>query len=184
MRLTRRDAIAVVGTSGILTAAATVIGDASTAGKQRHNPDGAANTGSLQDEAFSTMHALAEVLYPSEVEVNRGFIKTYVERHPSEWQAEIGTSLEDLDSHSRRWADKRFAALTPERREGLLREYGIDRVQPVRDGTTNQQIRFYLVNGLLFALYTTPKGSELVGIRNPQGYPGGYQSISNPATIE
>jgi len=42
------------------------------------------------------------------------------------------------------------------------------------DGTVPARIRYHLVNGLLYALFTSPVGTRLFGIRNPIGYPGGY----------
>jgi hypothetical protein len=31
---------------------------------------------------------------------------------------------------------------------------------------------------MLYALFTSPTGSELVGIENPTGHPGGYESLT------
>jgi hypothetical protein len=40
-------------------------------------------------------------------------------------------------------------------------------------------VRYYVVNELLYALYTSPTGGELVGIENPQGHPGGHESYQH-----
>jgi len=58
-------------------------------------------------------------------------------------------------------------------RDSLLREVGADTAPPDPDGTNAERVRFYVVNELLYALYTSPTGGELVGIENPQGHPGG-----------
>jgi hypothetical protein len=47
---------------------------------------------------------------------------------------------------------------------------------PDPDGTDAGRVRYYVVNELLYALYASPTGGELVGIENPRGYPGGTAS--------
>lgn len=183
MRLTRRDAIFAVGASGLGTATASLIADGllESDGTERV-PAENTDTIELSQHSVETLRALAVVLYPSEVEVSQGFVKGYAANHPTPWQLEIQSATEALDSAAKDWTGSPFKTLTESHRNALLRERGIDRVQADSTGTTTQRIRYYLVDGLLFALYSTPKGSSLVGIDNPQGYPGGYASISKPAT--
>jgi len=50
-------------------------------------------------------------------------------------------------------------------------------VSPSKPG---HRVRYYLVNDLLFALYSSPTGGKLVGIENPQGHPGGTGSYQQP----
>jgi hypothetical protein len=57
---------------------------------------------------------------------------------------------------------------------------GIDVVDSDPEGSDTEQMRFYLVNELLFALYTSPTGAKLAGIENPQGHPGGTTSYQQP----
>ena len=74
------------------------------------------------------------------------------------------------------WEDARFAALGADRRDTVLRQLGVHTADEDPDGTRAERIRYYVVNELLYALYASPTGGELVGIENPQGYPGGRAS--------
>jgi uncharacterized membrane protein YbhN (UPF0104 family) len=60
----------------------------------------------------------------------------------------------------------------------FLRSLGVDRAASRREGNRAEQIRFYLVNSLLYLLFTKPRGSRLVGIENPDGHPGGFAVYS------
>jgi hypothetical protein len=66
--------------------------------------------------------------------------------------------------------------LSEEAGDEALREMGVHTAEPDPAGTTAERVRYYLVNEVLYALYASPKGGELVGIENPQGYPGGANS--------
>jgi hypothetical protein len=81
-----------------------------------------------------------------------------------------------VDSYTREWYDDPFRALDADTRNEALERMGIDVVDPDPDGTDVERVRFYLVNELLFALYTSPTGGELLGLENPQGHPGGTSS--------
>jgi hypothetical protein len=35
-------------------------------------------------------------------------------------------------------------------------------------------VNYYLLDELLFAFYSSPTGGELIGNKNPRGYPGGF----------
>jgi hypothetical protein len=59
---------------------------------------------------------------------------------------------------------------------------GVGRVQSVSDGPLPSRITFHLVNTLLYALFSTPKGSALFGIRNPIGYGGGFATYREQFT--
>lgn len=56
----------------------------------------------------------------------------------------------------------------------ILSSLGVENAKSDSTGGIPSRVRYYLVNGLLYALFTTPKGSKLVGIDNPRGYPGGF----------
>jgi hypothetical protein len=58
----------------------------------------------------------------------------------------------------------------------VLREMAVDTAEPRREGEPRETVRYYVVNELLLALYSSPTGGELVGIENPQGYAGGIDS--------
>lgn len=172
--LTRRDAMAALTAAG----AATAIGGSLSWGLLSDG-DEATDTGRFGEDERATLTALAEVLYPSVVTEVPAFVERYtvgrVTDRP-EYASGMVEALATLDDYGQQWADDRFADLPRDRREALLESMGVPTASPDPDGIDPERVRFYLVNELLFALYATPTGGELVGIENPQGYPGGTAS--------
>lgn len=178
MELTRRNAILTVvaggvGTSAALSAASAVVGD--------RGEDGVGGT-EVTDRELRRLRSLAEVVYPSEVSFTDGFVSGYLQVQLPDRRASIREAGRRLDEAARRRYGSAFADLSSGERDTLLRELGVDRAQPNPDGRAVQRIRYYLVNGLLYALFTDPKGGKLVGIDNPRGYPGGYESYAEDPT--
>jgi hypothetical protein len=172
--LTRRDAIAALSAAGVATAAgAALTWDRTDESDENH----------LTERDRARLHALAEILYPSEVTGIAEFVDSYlagrVQDRPDR-AAGIADSLDYLDEYAREWRGGSFLELSPEGREELLRDMGADVVDPDPEGSDVKQLRFYLVNELFFALYTSPTGAELVGLENPQGHPGGTTSYQQP----
>ncbi|PSP99954.1 hypothetical protein BRC89_02940 [Halobacteriales archaeon QS_4_70_19] len=173
--LTRRDAMAALTAAGAATALGGSLGWAVLA------------TGD-DDEGFSdrereTLVALAEHLYPSAVSSVGDFVERYTVgrvRDRPEYAAGMRDALVALDDYALQWTEQRFVDLTPDRREVLLESMGVTVASPEPDGLDPERVRFYLVNELLFALYSTPTGGDLVGIENPQGHPGGTTSYREP----
>ena len=168
MELTRRDAtiaLAALGTGG------AAVGF----GVTRDDEDPAALDGSDDDAVVSAMVALADVLYPSELSGIEPFVETFVgERLERDGHGEsLRATVAELDALAVSWHGATLAELSPTDREELLREVGADVADEVPDGTTAERVRYFVVNELLLALYTSPTGGELVGIENPQGHPGG-----------
>lgn len=172
VRLKRRDAL--------LALAAGAAGGIGGAAVGFEESDEQAPPDDPSGKAVTTLVATAEVVYPSAVEGIPAFVQTYVEGLPAERRAAVAATTGELDVHARRERGRAFDALAPADRESLLRDLGVDRVAPDADGTLPERVRFYVVNQLLYGLYTTPKGSRLMGIENPVGYPGGYQSYQKP----
>lgn len=167
--LTRRDALAALAAGGLAGAGLLVADDAS-------DEDGVATNVSLSEDDWETLVALTDVIYPAAVDAKSEFVRMYVEGLPTERRAGITESIDRLDDGARRHTGQRFASLSQDEREAVLRRMGVDTVRSDPDGTPPQRILYHLVNSLLYALYTTPKGSKLVGIENPIGHPGGYES--------
>ena len=171
--LTRRDAIAALSAAGVATAAGVSLTWDSESDDDQP----------LSEQDRKRLHALAEILYPSEVTGTAAFVDSYVagriDDRP-ERAAEIADSLASLDRSARKRRDQSFLALSQDRQEELLQEMGIDVVDSDPEGSDTEQMRFYLVNELLFALYTSPTGAKLAGIENPQGHPGGTTSYQQP----
>jgi len=159
---TRRDALAALSAAGVGALAGC-----------------AAPTEPLGDHERDTLVAVARTVYPGEVSGVEDFVSTYadgrLESRPARADGVV-EAVERLDAHAESWYDDPFVALSPEDRDGALRSMGVDRVDPDPDGDPAGRVRFYLVNELLYALFTSPTGGELVGLENPQGYPGGTDS--------
>jgi hypothetical protein len=171
MELTRRDAL------GALAAAGVAVGGGALA-LDTLDPFGDGEAGPDHDPA-ATMRAVATVVYPSELDGVDEFVDTYVagraENRPG-YRDGIREATGILEDRAEAWYGDAVAALPPGDRDELLREVGADGAEPDPDGADSQLIRFYVVNELLYALYSSPTGGELVGIENPQGHPGGTDS--------
>jgi len=170
MRLTRRETLATVLLGGLGTGAGLqVLAEVPEAGRE---PDGDRIVTDYQRE---TLSAVAEAIYPSALTDPGVLAERYLAYQPLDRLQAIRDAILDLDQAAQRRYDAPFATLTTGERETLLREMGVDRVAAARDGTVSARIRYFLVDGLLFALVTNPEGSQLVGVDNPVGFPGGYE---------
>lgn len=171
--LTRRDALAALVAGGVVAGG--------TAALAWDDLDEEADV--VDDHVRRTVRAVAETVYPSAVDGISAFVESYlagrIEAEPERGRA-VADAVAALDDHVETWYDARFAALHREDRDAALRAFGVDVAEPDPDGSDVEHVRYYLVNDLLYALYTSPTGGELVGIENPQGYPGGTDSYRRP----
>ena len=166
MELTRRDALVALGAVG---------GGSAALGTARHGLFDDLD----EEEVTDRLHAVAEVIYPSEVDVDRSFVSTYVVGRLNDREEYVraqADALQTLDSHARSQAGRSVTALQPSDRRSVLRTMGVHTAHPNPDGTPQERVRYYVVNDLLYVLFTTPTGGELVGCENPPGYPGGLDA--------
>jgi hypothetical protein len=166
MELTRRDVLAALAASG--AAAGAGVSLASDSGE-----------GPVGGHEIDTLVAVADIVYPSEVEGVESFVRQYsVERvrDRPEYAEGVADAVAVLDDYSRTWADADFADLSTERADRTLSGFEVDNADPDPDGSDRERVRYYLVNELLYALFSTPTGGSLAGIENPQGHPGGTTS--------
>jgi hypothetical protein len=172
--LSRRKALLALGGVGVATA---LFGSAST-----DPTTGAGQTGSDDGVAtparIATVTAAAEIVYPPSVGVDEVFVERHVfgrvgatEDHFEQFAAVVDT----VDREARLRFGSTFASLPKADRRRVLAGLGTFAVNPNRDGTTAERVRFYLVNDLLYALFTRPRGGRLIGVENPPGYPGGNE---------
>lgn len=164
MQLTRRDALTALAAAGVVGTGAAVM--------ERDSPP----ENPLDADDIDTLVALARVLYPSEVTGVRAFVERYSLGRTTErdaYRRGIADAVGELDGYAGSWYGARYAELDEGTQNKLLQEIGVPTADPDRRGRPPERIRYYLVNELLYALYTTPTGGELVGIENPQGHPGG-----------
>lgn len=167
MELTRRDAVAALAVSGI--------GSIATLGASELHSEAADDQGPFTNGDLRTLVAVAEVVYPSVVDATPEFVETYMQGLDDRNKTAVSASVGELNRFSRRRRGTPFYKVASvSDRDSLLRTLGVDRVEPVPDGTVPERLRYHVVNELLYALFTNPKGSLLFGIENPVGYPGGF----------
>jgi len=168
MELGRRDALAALG--------AAVAGGEAVAAANGVSPPTADDAPDVPLEPLVTA---ARVLYPSAVEGHREFVGTYVRGRVDDrpaYRRGLTDAVAEVEAAAREWYGDDFAALALDDCDRLLRELGVRTAEPDPDGTVAERVRYYLVNDLLYALYTSPTGGRLVGIENPPGHPGGTTS--------
>lgn len=171
--LTRRDTLAALGAAGVGGAA---IGTLALSSEDEVEKD---TEQPLDDQAVATVQTVARVVYPSEVSGVEAFVERYVlarARDRPEHARGMDDAVAELDEHARNWYENGFLDLDAEHQEAALEDMGVRVADPDPEGSAVERVRFYLVNELLYALYTTPTGAELVGLENPQGHPGGTDS--------
>jgi hypothetical protein len=170
MELTRRDALAALAASGVAVGTGAVLkGYPFATGGEPQSED------SSPEARMDSLLAVAEVVYPSDVSGVEEFVRTYALGRTKDrpaYREGMVEALSTLDEYARTWHDADFRALDSEIRASVLDEMGVDTANPDPDGGDPQRVRYYAVNELLYALYTSPTGGKLVGIENPQGHPG------------
>ncbi|MDS0261269.1 gluconate 2-dehydrogenase subunit 3 family protein [Haloarcula sp. S1CR25-12] len=158
MQLSQPDAVSALGAAGIDPAT-----EASWDGAEsREDPS-----------TTRTLLALAEVLYPSVVEVTLEFVETYLVGRSSDHQrfrTELERGAETLDDWARDAFGDAFARLDVEQRDSLLRHMGVRLVDAVPDGTELERLHYHVVEELLVAFYTSPTGAELAGAKSAWVY--------------
>ncbi|GKZ13458.1 gluconate 2-dehydrogenase subunit 3 family protein [Haladaptatus sp. T7] len=174
MELTRRDALSALAASGVAVVggAALVESDVLEFGDDGKEP-------ALATHDIDTLVAVARVVFPTEVTGIREFVTTYAvgrtEDRPG-YRRGTAAAISTLDTYATEWYDGTFVELDRETRNTLLDEMGVATARPDPDGSDAARVRYYLVNDVLFALFTSPTGGKLVGTENPQGYPGGLDT--------
>lgn len=172
MELTRRDVLAALAATGAAGGAGIALSE---------EP----GEGPVGEHEVGTLLAVAEVVYPSEVEGVESFVRRYsVERARSrpEYADGVTDAVTALDEYARAWEDAEFASLDTDVAESTLSGFGVDVADPDPKGSDRERVRYYLVNELLYALFSTPTGGELAAIENPQGHPGGATSYQRGPT--
>jgi len=172
MELTRRRVLAAAASGGVGTTASLA------SFGTRSDRDSGAERARLSDPGLRTLAAVAETVYPAAVSDPIPLVEDYLGYQPEHRVAAIRTAAAELNRTARARYGGTFAALSGRERLTLLRELGVDRTGAARDGTLPERIRYYLVDGVLYALFTNPAGGQLVGVTNPRGHPGGYDSYT------
>jgi hypothetical protein len=162
MELIRREAVVPLAAAGV-----TVGGGALLAADR----DWQLTDPGQVDHDLDTMRALVPVLCPSEVTATDGFVETYVHGRIDDDEAyreAVGEAVAALDERAVERRGAPFVDLDAAECEGLLHDLGMSSTEPDPEGTDAERIRYYLVNELLFALFTTPT-SEPLSRRSARG---------------
>jgi len=170
--LTRRDALAALASVGIATGVTAFTWDSLGDAPDERPVD-------MTDHDRELLDAIAGAVYPSEVSGVPEFVETYVVgrvRDDPDRLTGIVEGVRYVDSYAEEWYDTPYLELSADRRLTVLKAMGAAATEPAPDGSDVERLRFYVVNELLYALYTSPTGGKLVGLENPQGYPGGTDS--------
>lgn len=167
MKLDRRDVL--LGAAGVFAGIGVQAGFAAD-----EEALAAATRSDLSDEAVATLVRVARVVYPSDVSVDPGFVDAYYFTLPDYRVTAAARAVDGLDSHARATYGARYGALGDGKAETLLRNLGVDSAIPRAHGVLAERVRYHVVNGLLYALFTSPRGSRLFGVEQPIGYGGGY----------
>ncbi|MBX0285392.1 gluconate 2-dehydrogenase subunit 3 family protein [Haloarcula salinisoli] len=172
--LDRRDVLTALGAAGI------TVGGGAALLEWADDEDGEPL---VTDHQRRTLHAVATTVYPSEVSGVESFVDGYMSRRlraDTDRADSVIDALSELNSYALDWEDATFPDLTAQKRDETLRAMGVAEADPIPDGAARERVRYYLVNELVYGLYSSPTGGELVGIENPQGYPGGTESYQQP----
>jgi len=188
-RLTRRDALGALAAGGVTAVAGCSVldDDGGTEDPAEDTPGGETDrlgdgTATDDDDTFVESHdmaairTLATVLYPSAVEVTDDFLETYLDGRIADGAADdsaVREAVETIDSLAREQYDGAFHTLETDQQESVVTS-DVRSDASVADGTDVERLNYHLVDELLFALYASPVGGELVGNPNPRGWPGGY----------
>jgi hypothetical protein len=190
VELTRRDALAALSAAGATVGGGVVAARFDppraddVAGGNSEDANGDDTGVSLSTDLLDLLEAVAEVVYPDGVDNRRAFVDSYVVGRVADrpaYREGLREAAAQLDAVARDWHDAPYAALDAEVRDRTLRDLGVETADPDPEGPISDRIRFYLVNDLLFAFYSSPTGGRLVGIENPIGHPGGIESYQRPS---
>ena len=181
MELSRRDALAALSAAGVGSLAGCAAPAATDDAGDRPDGDEMGRPGSspVGDHELETLVAVAEVVYPSAVSGVGDFVRTYTGGRvdgDDDYAGGVAEAVAILDDYATEFYGGEYATRSREDRAEALDYMSVDVVNPEPDGTDAQRVRHYLVNELLYALYTSPTGASLAGLENPPGHPGGTES--------
>lgn len=134
-----------------------------------------------------TMTAVAEAVSPERVAVTEAFVDTYIRgrRRSDPHVGQRREALTVLDDRAEHDHDAPFAALSVGRRRDVLYSLGVDDARANPEGAVAERIRHYVVRDLLFALYVSPAGADLIGAGTDPGTTaatdGGRHDRNDPA---
>lgn len=166
MLLSRRDALVALG---------GLVGGAAVVGSGRRDE----LTDVDEHRVIGRLHAVADAIYPSTIQVERSFVSTTVRGRLADRPAHVSGQADALDTLEERTqviAGRPFDRLSRDRRQSVLRTIGVHRAAPNPDGTGEERIRYFVVNDLLYVLFSTPRGAGAVGCENPPGHAGGNEA--------
>ena len=160
--LSRRDALTALAAAGITSAA----------GCAGLSADEATDASPME-----TLVGLADVLYPSEIDPTAEFIETFMFgriTNEESYREELTAGIETLDELATDQQGGAFHTLGADQRRSVIENTDLRSGPSEPDGSDVARVNYYLLDELLFAFYSSPTGGELIGNKNPRGYPGGF----------
>ena len=167
IKLTKRDALAALAGLGMAI------------GLVQHRTHVHSLEEDIDQEDIQNLLAVCDVIFPRQVETTPEFVKTFVIgriKFRPNYQKNLRASVSRINQVSNQKYGKDFYSLLFKTREKIFREMALDQVSPDPDGPMPNKVRYYVINELLFALYTSPIGGQLLGNENPIGYAGGLDA--------
>jgi len=128
------------------------------------------------ESVVAVLQGAGEVVAPPAIDVDEKFVRQSVlgrARVDRKYRRRVSEATAALDTQARREFHRSFTGLDPSERRQVFQSLGVHLSHPDPDGTLSQRIRYYVVNDLLYTLYTHLRGGEALGVENPPGYPGG-----------
>jgi hypothetical protein len=106
------------------------------------------------------------------------FVETYATGRLREdaVRERVSGAVDVLDARARDRHGAPFRRLSLDEREAVLEALDQRQVSPDPGGDERERVRYALVNELLYALFSSPKGGALAGTENPAGHPGGLDA--------
>lgn len=168
MKLTRRKTL--LGLLGLSSTASLGVYELSDEYDKRR--------GSLSRRHLEGLLTIADVVHPSEPDQFETILTGYVTGLTDSRKRVLLGTLAELDQVSYSQLGIPFRSLSASEATLLLKALGVDRVQSSPQGPLAERIRFHLVNSVLYAVLTDPVGTNVLGIDNPVGHPGGFSSYT------
>lgn len=169
----------LIGLSGAVAGSAAYGYGSEWAGSRSAPGDADSDERDISSTRIATLQSVASAVYPSAIDVDSDFIERQVldrtEPRPDHFD-EMESAIETVDTYAKARFGDRMKELSEDDRRRVLHSVGATRVRPTADGTTAERVRYYLINDLLYALFTSALSSELTGIENPPGHPGGREA--------
>ncbi|MEZ3115639.1 hypothetical protein RYH80_06885 [Halobaculum sp. MBLA0147] len=127
------------------------------------------------DRTVARLQTVATAVLPPDAG-HRAVAETTISRLSPDRFDRLRSLCRRLDRRARVETGRPLSSLSGSDCRDLLAHLGVFRVQSRADGTLVERYRHHLTNALMYTYLVTPAGTAPLGIDNPVGYPGGFES--------